>query len=105
MKQKSIKDVDLTHSRPAAPTSSEPRETLFHLAAQSARNVLLAADFTGWDHAPIKMVKAIGGIWHAKVRLPPGKYRYRFLIDHGTSGKADCVLPFGTLSGVVEVSG
>jgi 1,4-alpha-glucan branching enzyme len=105
MNSNSIKINAAKCALPEAPATGEPRNTFFHLAAQSARNVLLAGDFTGWDRAPIKMVKAIGGVWHTKVRLRPGKYRYRFLIDHGTAGKAHCVLPFGTLSGMVEVRG
>src|ERR1700709_1756163 len=89
---------------PALPAVGPARkETLFHLVAKSARNVLLAADFTGWDQAPLKMVKTVGGIWNIKVPLPPGKYRYRFLIDHQASSNAPeggrLSFPFGTLSG------
>jgi len=105
MSQPSVADPSATSSDAQSPPVSAPRkETLFHLVARSARNVLLAADFTGWDQAPLKMVKAVGGIWNIKVLLPPGRYRYRFLIDHGKAEPERAFpLPFGTLSGMVEV--
>ena len=72
-------------SQPAAqstaPISAEGHETVFHLDAPSANTVLLAGEFTSWDKTPIKMIKGGGGVWHAKVALPPGRHPYRFLVD------------------------
>ena len=80
---------------------------MFRLVANFAKNVLLAADFTDWLHAPIPMVKSGAGMWNIKVPLLPGRYHYRFLIDHGSpstqAGDGRFALPFGTLHGVVEV--
>ena len=92
---------------PSSPAGTPRQETIFYLAAKSARNVSLALDLTGWEQAPIQMAKAFGGIWNTRVPLPPGRYRYRFLIDQGNPVKpgegGGSPLPFGTLSGVVEV--
>jgi 1,4-alpha-glucan branching enzyme len=57
------------------------KETTFKIEAAHAHEVLLAGCFTEWKKSPVKMVKGGGGVWHAKVNLKPGSYRYRFLVD------------------------
>jgi 1,4-alpha-glucan branching enzyme len=81
------------------------KETVFRLAAAAAKNVHLAADFTDWNKSPLKMVKDKDGIWHLRVNLAPGRYRYKFLIDLDSpkDSHAPRPLPFGTLQGVVDV--
>jgi len=81
------------------------QETVFRLAAASARNVLLAADFTGWKKSPLKMSKGPDGVWHLRIRLEPGRYRYQFLIDLGSQSPAAMrsAPSFGTLHGEVDV--
>jgi 1,4-alpha-glucan branching enzyme len=83
------------------------RETVFQLAAAAAANVLIAADFTGWNDAPLKMLRGAGGIWRIKVTLPPGRYRYRFLVDPDSPESPGKWLPFpfGTLHGEIAVNG
>jgi 1,4-alpha-glucan branching enzyme len=67
----------------AAPTAHEhtDSETIFHLDAPSAHQVLLAGNFTNWEKNAVKMIKGGGGIWHAKVPLKPGRHLYRFVVD------------------------
>jgi 1,4-alpha-glucan branching enzyme len=79
---------------------------MFHLVAAAAKHVLIAADFTGWGEAPLKMSRGAGGIWHIKVLLPPGRYRYQFLIDPDLPEPPDqrLLFPFGTLHGEVAVN-
>ena len=95
-------------AQPPAKMATARKETWFHLVASSARSVLLAADFTGWNKAPLKMVRGSGGIWNIKVALAPGRYRYRFLVDFGGNNSAQSGimprLPFGALQGEVEVA-
>jgi 1,4-alpha-glucan branching enzyme len=95
-----------TH-RPSVANSkkSQTNGTVFRLAASNARNVLLAADFTGWNKSPLKMIKGPDGVWRLRINLAPGRYRYQFLIDLGTQNPAAMRRPppFGTLHGVVEV--
>jgi 1,4-alpha-glucan branching enzyme len=92
--------------RPARPDSRSRQETVFRLAADAAKNVLLAADFTEWNKAPLKMNKAPDGVWQVRVSLKPGRYRYQFLIDLGTQNVSTVRRPpaFGTLHGVVDVT-
>jgi len=90
----------------ARPDEARSKETLFRLAASSAKDVLLAADFTGWKRSPLKMIKGADGVWRLTVRLAPGRYRYQFLIDLGSQNMVSArgPMPFGTLHGVVEVN-
>lgn len=54
---------------------------MFSLSASEAITVSLAADFTGWDQAPISLKKQKNGVWKTTVSLAPGSYEYRFLVD------------------------
>ncbi len=46
----------------------------------TAREVLLAASFTDWQYKAIKMKKSAEG-WVANVKIRPGKYWYKFVVD------------------------
>lgn len=46
----------------------------------NARKVLLAGSFTNWENAALPMTKTDSG-WTAHVKLDPGKYLYKFVID------------------------
>ena len=89
-------------------SKDEPKETAFRLDAPSAREVLLAADFTDWEKAPIKMIKGGGGVWHVKTSLAPGRHLYRFLVDgewrNDPNHGEQVPNPFGTTNSVIEVS-
>jgi len=81
----------------------------FRLAAVKAKTVQLAADFTNWHKAPIRMARNSAGVWEARVCLAPGKYRYRYLVDADVPRQSESAeqlpLPFsfGTLYGELEV--
>ncbi|MBI4676839.1 MAG: hypothetical protein HY748_04590 [Elusimicrobia bacterium] len=53
----------------------------FGLRAPKAKEVRLAGDFTQWERSAIAMRKRSGGVWEVLVPLPPGRYRYRFIVD------------------------
>jgi 1,4-alpha-glucan branching enzyme len=103
--------TDTAKSRGNEPAQSsqnrDAREVAFHFAAPSARNVLLAGEFTQWDKAPIRMLK-VGGVWHARVLLPRGRHAYRFLVDgewqNDPIHHERVANPFGTFNNVVEIS-
>jgi hypothetical protein len=46
----------------------------------NAREVLLAASFTNWQHGALRMTHTDSG-WISVVRLGPGKYWYKFIAD------------------------
>ena len=73
-----------TSSEHAAPALSAPRMTpdgvLFALEAPDARRVLLAGDFNGWALDGNEMTPT-GTVWTSLLKLQPGRYRYRYVID------------------------
>ena len=83
------------------------KEAVFSLEAASARQVLLAGDFTGWTKAPIKMEKDARGVWNASLTLPPGRHPYRFLVDGEWHDDPKCYQrvpnPFGTFDSIIEI--
>jgi chromosome partitioning protein len=64
---------------PAAPevTSEGVR---FTIEAPDAERVQLVGDFNDWSADGNEMEPA-GGIWRKVVKLPPGSYRYRYVVD------------------------
>ncbi|MFQ5655905.1 MAG: isoamylase early set domain-containing protein, partial [Candidatus Methylomirabilales bacterium] len=59
-----------------------PPGVLFHLQAPDARQVYLVGSFNGWDPLAHPMAgpdRQEG--WTLRLELPPGRYRYMFLVD------------------------
>lgn len=83
------------------------REVVFQVGAPSAAHVSLAADFTDWEKAPIRMLSLGGGVWQIKVALPQGRHRYKFLVDgrwvEDPHSPQRVPNPFGTNDGVIDV--
>lgn len=52
----------------------------FSFKAPSAKNVSLNGDFTRWS-AVLALTRQPQGYWEVMVPLPPGRYRYHFLVD------------------------
>jgi chromosome partitioning protein len=67
------------HVMPAAPAPT-PEGVMFTVEASDAEQVHLAGDFNDWTLEGSEM-ELIGGIWTKVVKLPPGRYRYRYVID------------------------
>ena len=53
---------------------------MFTLEALDAARVHLAGDFNDWSLDGSEMEPA-GGVWKKVVKLPPGRYRYRYVVD------------------------
>jgi chromosome partitioning protein len=68
------------------PTESEtgpavtPEGVLFTIEAPDAARVQLAGDFNGWTPDGNEM-EPLGRVWRKLVRLAPGRYRYRYVVD------------------------
>jgi 1,4-alpha-glucan branching enzyme len=80
----------------------------FHLNAPAAKSVKLAADFTDWEKAPVKLTRRADGVWLTALPLAPGDYAYRFIVDGQWCDDPSCMRrvanPFGTTNAVVSVS-
>jgi 1,4-alpha-glucan branching enzyme len=79
-----------THKQSTAPifrrkTAKHPSEYVlqksitFTLAAPDGRNVSIAGTFNNWE--PQAMTKGPDGRWRITLRLAPGTYEYKFLVD------------------------
>ena len=54
----------------------------FTVHAEKGKSVFLAGEFNGWDPTAKKMAyKAKEGLYAATIRLAPGTYQYKFVID------------------------
>ncbi|MBN1492715.1 MAG: glycogen-binding domain-containing protein [Candidatus Omnitrophica bacterium] len=57
------------------------KEIEFSFFAPSAKDVKVAGSFTDWNKKPIKLKSNRDGKWQTTVKLKPGTYEYRFLVD------------------------
>ncbi len=64
---------------PSAPVSTRAG-IRFTLQAPEAHRVQLAGDFNQWEPAGNEM-QFRGGVWQKVMPLPPGRYRYRYVVD------------------------
>lgn len=66
------------------PGASAPKVTpegvVFAVEAPAAHRVHLVGDFNGWELEGSEM-QPFGRIWTSTVRLRPGSYRYRYVVD------------------------
>jgi hypothetical protein len=54
----------------------------FIFVAPEAKQVALAGDFNDWDTSKTQFVKnEQSGLWTVTVPLPPGRYKYAFVVD------------------------
>jgi len=81
---------------------------LFVQPANGASQVAIAADFNSWqpERTPLKRDERLG-VWQACVPLPPGRYRYRLVLDdqwvtdpHNTEVETN---PFGEMNNIITV--
>jgi chromosome partitioning protein len=73
-----------------------------------AKSVQIAGDFNDWQPSKMPLVKVgEGGVWQTSMKLPPGKYRYRLVVDgqwqQDPYNEATELNPFGGYNSVVEV--
>lgn len=83
------------------------QEVTIRYVAPDARDVKVAGNFNGWhpDATPLK--KSGVGEWAIQLKLRPGKYEYRFVVDgkwcddpHASLRGAN---PFGGFNSILEV--
>jgi 1,4-alpha-glucan branching enzyme len=70
--------------------------------------VQLAGDFNDWMPHATPMRRLSGGDFEARLRLPQGHYRYRFVVDghwsHDPHSPAVETNEYGELNSVVEIT-
>ena len=82
----------------------------FVLVAPDAKSVSLVGDFNDWNMSATQLTRQAGdGVWWVTVKLPPGRYRYAFVVN-GTAWRSDPDAPsaeddYGRPNSVVTVGG
>jgi 1,4-alpha-glucan branching enzyme len=75
-----------TAIEPAASTETTtapavtPDGVVFSIEAPGAEHVYLAGDFNDWKPDGSEM-EAVGRVWKKLLKLAPGRYRYRYVVD------------------------
>lgn len=68
----------------AAPQATKPAkvDVTFSVHAEKDKTVYVAGEFNNWDPTDKKLVyKARQGIYTGTIKLRPGEYQYKFVID------------------------
>jgi len=89
-------------------TSPGAEPTQFVLVAPEAASVTVVGDFNDWNATPLAKQDK-DGVWWVTLSLPPGRYRYAFVVN-GSSWRGDPQAPtaddeFGRPSSVVTIGG
>ena len=53
----------------------------FSYEAPNAQSVYIAGDFNEWNTTKTPLSKDENGIWKTVLKLAPGKYQYKFVVD------------------------
>jgi 1,4-alpha-glucan branching enzyme len=65
-----------------APKAPAKQDVTFTVHAEAGKAVFVAGEFNGWDPTAKKMAyKARQGVYTATVKLAPGTYQYKYVID------------------------
>jgi 1,4-alpha-glucan branching enzyme len=84
------------------------REIAFSFFAPLAQAVQVAGTFNGWNPSLSPLVKDTSGNWQCALKLKPGKYEYRFVIDgrwENDQKNSECVQnEFGEYNCLLEVT-
>ncbi|MGC4030217.1 MAG: AAA family ATPase [Tepidisphaeraceae bacterium] len=83
-------------------------EMQFAARFDAARRVQVAGDFNGWSPVSTPLTPADNGRWVARLPLPSGRYKYRFVVDGVWTNDPHNPLTetneFGELNNVAEVA-
>ena len=79
----------------------------FTFRAPEAKKIFIAGTFNDWNTKLMPMKKGKDGIWRIVIKLPHGRYEYKYFVD-GTwaqeiPGAALAPNPFGTNNCVIDV--
>ena len=86
---------------------SQP-STEFTFYAPEASEAYVVGEFDNWDESKNRMRKFKDGIWKKKIKLKPGRYEYKFLVDGQWHNDPDTSKtnpnPYGSENSVVEIT-
>jgi chromosome partitioning protein len=90
--------------------SFEPdiREVTFAMESPAAKDIYIAGDFNDWRITDeTRLARVENGCWEKRMRLPHGRYRYKFVVDGewtvDPKNQASEINAFGSFDSVVEI--
>lgn len=83
------------------------RKVKFTYQAPEAKEVYLTGEFIQWNPRSLPMKKDKDGVWKTEIKLPPGRYEYKYFADdvwiEDNPGAELISNPFGTQNFVISV--
>ncbi len=79
-----------TKKKPTKTVRKTIPSTEFRIYAPDAQEVFVAGDFDQWNTSNNKMRRFKDGFWRKKIKLQPGRYEYRFIVDGGWCCDPEC---------------
>lgn len=87
--------------------AAQTKPVRFRLEAPGANRVCVAATFNEWSPTSTPLKKARRGEWEVELKLTPGTYEYRFVVDgqwlDDPHAKGSVPNPYGGQNSVVSV--
>jgi 1,4-alpha-glucan branching enzyme len=97
-----IKDVERNSK------TAQKKNVPFVTRLEGAQAVSITGDFTLWSKDGIPLQKGSDGTWKASLKLSPGEYQYRLLVDgewrDDVEAQKRVPNPYGSENGVLSVA-
>jgi len=82
-------------------------EVVFSMFAPGAKEIYVTGDFNDWQLNDNSRMQQSNGNWTKRLRLSPGRYRYRFVIDGAWTDDPNNPLkeinPFGEMNSMLQI--
>jgi len=84
------------------------KEVTFAMESSVAKDIYIAGDFNGWEmNDGSRLVRGENGCWEKRVKLPHGRYRYKFVVDGewtiDSKNQEREINAFGSFDSVMEI--
>jgi chromosome partitioning protein len=104
-KRESVLSTQETIEKPFEP---EIKEVIFTLESSAGKDIFVAGDFNDWKiNDESKLARGENGWWEKRLRLPHGRYRYKFVVDgewtEDSKNQAREMNAFGSFDSVMEI--
>lgn len=90
--------------------SFEPdiKEVIFAMESSAAKDIYIAGDFNDWQiNDESRLARSENGCWEKQMRLPHGRYRYKFIVDGewmvDSKNQVSEINAFGSFDSVMEI--
>ncbi len=104
------KRENVLSTQEAIETSFEPdiKEVTFAMESSAAKDIYVAGDFNDWQiNDGSRLARGENGFWEKRMRLPHGRYRYKFVVDGEWTvdwkNQAREINTFGSFDSVMEI--